>query len=639
MGRKYTDRVLGMERAISRRDFLHGFGSLAAASFVPGITLADDVLAAEAAGRLYYPPALTGLRGNHDGSFDVAHKLAREGKHDWGPYQEPDPGIYDLVVVGAGLSGLAAAHFYLKENPRARILFLENHDDFGGHAKRNEFDVGGRTLLTYGGSQSLQAPSFYPEIAASLLNDLGIDVNRLADAYDQGFFKRHGLAAGIHFDKKDWGVDRVVRYELGCLKYLPLATVDISPADAVAQMPMSEAARSEFLRLLTTDKNQTGMSNDEREEYLYEISYREFLERHLNIHEPEVFAVLQDLPLDNGVGIEADAAGNAIDWGWLPGAGAAGLTGYEEDEPYIHHFPDGNASVARMLVRNMIPEVAPGSTADNILMAPFDYSKLDVATSPVRLRLNSIVVRVRHDGDPRCAKQVVVDYVQGGRASRVLTRHCVLACYNAIIPALCPELPESQRDALAMPAKTPILYTSVALNNWRAWKNLGIGAVVSSGSYHPLAMLDFPVSYGGQQFADNPDKPITVHMERFVHRNNEGLSPREQRRLGRHELLATPFETMERNIRQQLTSLLSEGGFDPARDIAGITVNRWAHGYADGFDDLGDPWFEDRNDERLPYVRGRKPFGRITIANSDAGGSAMFESAVAQAYRAVKELS
>ncbi len=635
---KFKNPDLGMDRPISRRDVLHGFGAVAASLFVPGTAFADAVLAAEASGHPYYPPALTGMRGNHDGSFIVPHQLAREGRRDWGPVTEPDTGVYDLVVVGAGLSGLAAAHFYLKDNPQARILLLDNHDDFGGHARRNEFDIGGRPHISHGGSQSLESPAFFPDIAKSFLSDLDIDVNRLADAYDQNFFKRHGLAAGIQFRSEDWGVDRLVRYEFGCLRYLPLAATNVSPAEAVAQMPISDAARKEFLRLLTTEEDQVRMPYDEREEYLYSISYRDFLERHLDIHEPEVFAVLQDLPLDSGAGIEAVAAGDAIDYGWLPGADAAGLTGFEQDEPYIHHFPDGNASVARMLIRKMIPDVAPGSTPDDVLMADFDYSKLDVAASPVRMRLNSTVVRVRHDGDPKSAKQVGIDYVQGGQACRVRARHCVLACYNAIIPSLCPELPDDQREALAKGVKTPMLYTSVALNNWRAWKNLGIGAVVASGSYHPVAFFDFPVNLGDQQYSDDPDEPIVVHMERVVHINNSGLPPREQRRIGRHELLATPFETMERQIREQLTSLLSEGGFDPAKDISGITVNRWAHGYTDGFDDLGDPWLGGRNDERRPNVRGRKPLGRIAIANSDAGGSAMFESAVGQAYRAIEEL-
>jgi len=635
---KSKDQDLGMERPISRRDILHGFGAVTASSFMPGTGFADDVIAAEAAGRLYYPPALTGMRGDHPGSFDVAHKLAREGKRDWGSVEEPDSDVYDLVVVGAGLSGLSAAHFFLKDNPKARILIIDNHDDFGGHATRNEFDVGGRTLIGYGGSQSLESPSFYPDIAKTLLKDLGIDKDRLANGYDQGFYKRHGLSAGVHFDKKDWGVDRVVRFQLGGSRYLPLADSGLSPEEAVAGMPMSEAARTELLRLLTTEENQVDLPDDEREEYLYSISYREFLERHLDIHEPEVFAVLQDLPLDYGVGIEAADAAGVIDYLSLPGAKAAGLPAYEEDEPYVHHFPDGNATVARMLVRKMIPAVAPGSTAEDIVMATLDYSKLDEVASRVRLRLNSTVIRVRHDGDPRTAKQVGIDYVQGGRAHRVRAKRCVLACYNSVIPALCPELPESQREALAIPVKTPMLYTSVALNNWQAWKNLGIGAVAASGSYHPLAMLDFPVSFGGVNYADNPDQPIAVHMERFPHRNNDGLSPRDQRRLGRHELLATSFETMERNIREQLTSLLSEGGFDPARDIAGITVNRWAHGYSDSSNDFGSEWLGGRNDERRPHVRGRKPFGRITIANSDAGGRAMFESAVEQAHRAIEEL-
>jgi spermidine dehydrogenase len=286
----------------------------------------------------------------------------------------------------------------------------------------------------------------------------------------------------------------------------------------------------------------------------------------------------------------------------------------------------------------MIPAVAPGSTMDDVVTARFDYSKLDLASASVRLRLNSTVTRVANMGDPNSAKQVQVSYVRGGQEYSVQARGCVLACYNAMIPFLCPELPAPQREALAMQVKAPILYTNVALRNWQAWQKLGIGAIVSSGSYHVISMLDFPVSLGDYQFANEPDDPIAVHMERFCYRPNEGLSEREQRRLGRHELLATPFATIERNIRSQLGGMLSEGGFDPARDIEAITVNRWAHGYAYEYNDLEDPWYPDWNDERYPHVRGRKQYGRITIANSDAGASSMLESAVEQAYRAIGEL-
>ena len=632
------DEELGLTQSISRRDLLHGFGSLAAAAFVPGCTVADAVLEAERAGTQPYPPALTGLRGNHEGSYDVAHRLARDSNTDWGPVSAADDGDYDLVVVGAGLSGLAAAHFYSQERPDARILLLDNHDDFGGHAKRNEFDVDGRTILGYGGSQSLQEPGYFPAVARDLLDELGVDVERLAAAYDQEFFRRHGLAAGIHFNREQWGVDRVVRYELGCLTYLPLAESNLTAAMACAAMPLSHAAQTELLRLLTASKDRLDLAAGAREEYVYGTSYREFLEKHLDITEPQVFAVLLDLGLDLGTGIEGISIGDAIDYGNLPGAAAAGLTGWVPREDYIHHFPDGNATVARLLVRRLIPAAADGSSVDDVVGARFDYGRLDEAGARVRLRLNSTAVNVRHTGEPQSAKRVQVDYVNAGRMTRVSAKHCMLACFNSIIPALCPELPAEQHAALRMAVKSPILYTNVLLRNWRAFKEVGIGAAVGSGNYHPVVMLDYPVSFGGHRHPDDPEQPIVVHMERFPYVHGAGVSPREQRRLGRHQLLATPFDVVEREIRQQLASLLSAGDFDPARDIAGITVNRWAHGYSDGFYDLGDPWYGERDDERRPNVRGRKPFGRITIANADAGANAMFDTAVAEAHRAVAEL-
>ena len=637
---KPTDRSLGMDRRISRRDLLHGVGALAAASFVPGQAFADVIMVAEKASVAGYPPALTGLRGNHAGSFEVAHQLSRAGKVDWGPSEIPDADIYDLVVVGGGISGLAAAHFYLQSHPHARILILDNHDDFGGHAKRNEFDVGGRMLIGYGGSQTLESPSGYSEVVKTLLRDLGVDTQRFESAYDHEFYRRNGLGAATYFSRDRWGTDRLVRHDIGGLgSYLPLAPSRLSAAEAVEQMPMSAAARSEFLRLLTTEQDRmSDIPVNAKMDYLYSISYRDFLDKHLDIQEPEVFAVLQELTSDSSVGIEATSAESAIFYSGLPGAQATGVPEREKEEPFIHHFPDGNASIARLLVREMIPAVAPGTSMEDVVTERFDYGKLDLASAPVRLRLNSTVTHVANDGDPRTATQVWVSYVRSGRQYRVQARNCVLACYNAMIPHICPELPAAQREQLALQVKSPILYTNVVLNNWRAWQKLGVGAIVSSGSYHVNAMLDFPVSLGDYEFSSGPDEPITVHMERFPHRPYQGLSIREQRRLGRHELLATSFVSIERSIRSQLAGMLSAGGFDPALDIEAITVNRWAHGYAYGYNDLDDPHYADRNDERYPHVSGRKQYGRIAIANSDAGASAMLEAAVEQAHRAIAEL-
>jgi spermidine dehydrogenase len=521
-------------------------------------------------------------------------------------------------------------------------LILDNHDDFGGHARRNEFQVGGRTLIGYGGNQSLEAPSGYSDVVKGLLRDLGVEIERFDTAYEQEFYKRNGLGPGIYFNREDWGVDRLVAFGLGNFEgFLPLASSPLRPEEAVAEMPISTAAQRELLRLLTIDQDQIPeIQPDSKEEYLYTLSYRDFLSKHLNISEAEVFAVLQDLTTDSGVGIEATPAFDALDYTGLPGWDAAGLPESEDFEPYIHHFPDGNASIARLMVRQMIPAVAPGNTMDDVVTARFDYSKLDREDSPVRLRLDSTVVDVEHEGDPKSAKRVGVTYVRGGRAYRVLARSCVLACDHAMIPYLCPGLPAPQREALAMQVKTPMLYTTVALRNWQAWKKLGIGATVAPGSYHINAMLDFPVSIGGYAFAKSPDDPIAVHMERFPHRPNEGLTLREQCRIGRREMLATSFETIERSIRGQLAGMLGEGGFDPARDIEGITVNRWPHGYSyTWYNPLFDPVYDEDDDERYPHFRARKQFGRIAIANADAGANAMFETAVEEGYRAVTELT
>jgi len=185
------DRNLGMDRRISRRDLLHGVGALATSTLLPGPALAEQALAIERSSIVNpdYPPARTGLRGNHAGSFEVSHALGLAGQRDWGSMQEPDSDIYDLVIVGGGISGLTAAHFYKNQNPKARILILENHDDFGGHAKRNEFQVGGRTLIGYGGSQTLEWPSAYSGLVKNLLHDIGVDTKRFDSAYDRGFYK------------------------------------------------------------------------------------------------------------------------------------------------------------------------------------------------------------------------------------------------------------------------------------------------------------------------------------------------------------------------------------------------------------------------------------------------------------------
>jgi spermidine dehydrogenase len=408
-------------------------------------------------------------------------------------------------------------------------------------------------------------------------------------------------------------------------------------------MPISDATKRDLLRIYAGDTSpELDPSIIGERSPLRKLSYETFLSRYYGIRNPEVLRIFHaGVAGSFADGIDAIDAWEAISYGGLPGLPpplAQALLAWdygEEPEPYIFHFPDGNASIARLLVRSLIPQVAPGSSMDDVVLARFDYARLDEAGSPVRLRLESTVVRVEHDGPAATAKRVALTYVRAGRAERVYGKSCVLAGYNMMIPYLCPELPAPQRAALAQLVKSPLVYTNVLLRSWQAWKRAGLAEVYCPGSYHQTAMLDYPVSMPGYAFSAGPDEPILVHMERAPIHPDSGLSRREQYRAGRRELLATSFETMERAIRTQLAGMLGHVGFDPARDIEAITVNRWGHGYAWSYTGHADPEYAP---DEYPHVRGRRPFGRIRIANSDAGATALLPAAIDEAYRAVAEL-
>lgn len=646
-----------MGREISRRDFLHGAvgGLVANAVLVPGCSpgqapsypLASGSTGMAGAPRDpgAYPPARLGARGSHVGAFEVAHQMAFEKRTDWGPAASPDTGEYDLVVVGAGISGLAAAHFYRDQNPGARILLLENHDDFGGHAKRNEFEWNGRTILGYGGSQSLEGPGAYSDVAKTLLEKIGVGTVRLDSAYDKEFFLRNDLAPGVFFDRATYGTDRVVRTALiDSAEWLPVAPSGASIEDSISKMPLSAPARRELLALCSASEDRLPEHSLLSEpEYLRTISYQDFLTRHAGITEPEVLGLLQNVPSGYwGHGIDVVPALDALGFG-MPGLGATSLGNFEGllrrfvsfgTEDYTYHFPDGNASVARLLVRSLIPAVGEGERMEEIVTAAFDYGALDVEEAQVRLRLGSTVVRVQHDGAPSSAERVGITYVRAGNTEHVRAKRVVLACYNTVVPYLCPELPEPQSDALRSLVKIPLVYTSVLLRRWTAFQKLGLAAAHCPGSWHQFAMLDFPVSLGDYRFSAEPEDPIVVHMSRAM--TKPGLRPRDQSRAGCYELLGTSFETIEREIRTHLGGMLGAGGFDPATDIEGIAVNRWPHGYAFEPNPLFDP---DYAPGEAPHEIGRQRFGRIAIANSDAGASAYVDSAIDQAWRAVGDLS
>ena len=648
---KSRDRALGLDRPITRRDFLNGIAIGTAALACPDALTAQGSDPARPPGEAstavmsdqnapgYYPPLLTGMRGSHPGSFEAAHAL-RDGSS---PSPSQDTGErYDLIVVGAGISGLAAAHFYrAQRGSRSRILLLDNHDDFGGHAKRNEFHLNDRLHLMNGGTLEIDSPRPYGPVAAGLLKTLGLDVPSLAKKTQHLHYYEHlGLKPGVFFDRETFGADQLI-----------VGTDKAGLARALEQAPLSAKARAQIVELETgTVDYMPGLSSDEKKQRLSRMSYQAFLREQVHA-DPAVLKYYYAKTMDEqGVGIDAQSALDC--WAFdLPGFAGMNLAkgsiprmgftpkGYEDTGgSYRLHFPDGNATIARLLVRDLLPHAVqgasnPSSAAEDIVTARVDYAALDTAAEPVRLRLNSTAVQVRHLGDPHSAAEVQVTYVRGGRSYAARARGVVLAGYNMMIPYLCPELPPEQQKALHTLVKTPLVYTTVALRNWQAFARLKVDRVYAPGSYHVSFRLNPHVTIGAYGDAPTPDKPVLVRMVRTP--CQEGLTEREQNKAGRAELLRTSFETFERNIRDQLGRTLAAGGFDPARDITGITVNRWPHGYAREYNPLFDP---DLPESQQPNVIGRAQFGRITIANSDSGGGAYTDSAINQGHRAVMEL-
>lgn len=622
---KKRDQLLGMHAAISRRDFMNGVGIAIGSSLIPAGSLANSAGRQDMAD--YYPPALTGMRGSHPGSFEMAH-AARDGT-TWEAVETGEE--YDLVVVGAGISGLAAAFFYRQQfGEDKRILLIDNHDDFGGHAKRNEFVAGDRLMIGYGGTQSLESPSSYPAVAKQLLHDLGIEPQRFYKAFDQSFVDDHELRRGTFFDKESFGRDH-------------LAIGSLTDAETLAQLPLSKTGKADLVRLFEDEDHYLyDIPADERLTYLNSISYLDYLRKHAEMSNEVLSYMSARSNTLWAISIDALPARSAWSSDY-PGFGDLDLNveGYRNynDEPYIFHFPDGNSSVARLLVRNMIPQVAAGDSMEDIVTARFDYSKLDQPDSRVRVRLSSTGIRVRHIDDD-LSNAVDVTYLRDGKGYTVTGSKVVLAGYHSLIPRLCPEMPAAQREACATAVRAPMVYTNVLISNWQSFSKLGIHSVYSPYGFHSSISLDFPVSLGDYSFPKSPGEPMILHCGRTL--GEPGLDAKEQFVAGRRKLLDMSFETFERETRAQLNRLLGNGGFDAARDIQGITVNRWPHGYAYTWDPASNRIaFEDDewDDSQKHWLRARRPFGNITIANTDAASNAMTESAIVEAHRAVSELA
>ncbi len=618
---KKTDEQLGMNKVIARRDFIQ-----ATVLTSIGLTLPTSCLVSTNEHTLandYYPPLKTGMRGSHDGSYETAHRLAREGIQFDNAVDTDE--YYDLVVVGAGISGLTAAYEYRKKfGKESKILILDNHDDFGGHAKRNEFDQSSDTRLSWGGTMNLEYTSFGTSVL-DLLAELGIDVNILHKKleFDYGNDK-----PAIWFDEDTYGNNILIP---GFSMYSRNEGV----LDKIDEFPLSEQGIKALKAFYADDHNVLeGFSEEEIEKVLYKTSYTDFLEKYCKLPKEVIEIFIKSTDGYWGVQPHSLSVAEALS-AWLPGAhrlgeSASKVAGKEESEK-VAMFPDGNATIARLLACSLITDLCPGADAKTIAMEKLDYSKLDVATNFTSIRLSSTVVHVKNEDD-----KVMVSYVKNGKTTRIRSKHSVLACYHSIIPHICPEIPSLQKNAQRYQVKHPMLVTNVLVKNSKALDKLGISGAYCPGRIHAKVFMTKGVETAGYQPDYNKDEAVPLMFWGMMEPPKRNVSIQEQLRGARMTLFEMKFKDFEREVRTVLDGLLGPAGFDVTQDILAITVNRWSHGYSYGYLDL---WDEKYKEGQAPHEIARQPIGNISIANCDAAASAYTQSAIEEAFRAIDELT
>ena len=618
-----------MNERITRRDFLDGIACaiVAGAAPRPGLALG---------GAAPYPPARTGYGGSRPQDFAVAHGV-RDGQR-YALDSRPVSERYDFIVIGAGIGGLASAHYLRRARPGARILILDNHDDFGGHARRNEFNVGGRFLLGYGGSESLEGVRRrWSRVARECVASIGVDVDRLERAFNVKLYPGLGLSSGLFFPRETYRVDRLVTGDP--VRQLP---TDVPPElhhgrppqQFVADCPVDEGQKARLLELYAGQRDVlAGMSAAQKRQALEKTSYHDYLARYFGLDERSL-AMFDGRTLDL-FACKANAVSALLAWECqYPGFQGLGLQmsreGILEGDPYIHHFPDGNATLARLFVRELVPGVAAGHAMEDVIVARFDYGRLDEPGNEVRLRLSSTVVALGNRGSG-----ADVLYIRDGALTRASAGHVVYAGYSAMLPYICADLGDAQRRAVAEQVKAPLIYVNVALRSWRSWVNRGVHFVNNPAGFYSHIKLDYPVSLGDYRFPSNPDEPMILHLLHCPYPEGPIKDLRSAWRAARGIAYSLPFDVLEARARDELTRILGPGGFDAERDIAAITANRWGHGYAYDMDTL----FDDRATAARETRVSREPLGHIHFAGTDAAWMAYAHWAIDSAQRAAQEIT
>jgi len=630
------DRMLGLHVPIARRDFLNGslvgVGAALLGDRSPLELLGASQSAADYTG---YPGIGDYARsnGNTWAVVEAGHQL-RDGRFAGTlPNVRQTGERYDLVVVGAGFSGLGAAHYFQKLHG-GRCLVLDNHPMWGGEAKRNEFLVDGVRLVGPQGSNGFAVPSVNRGWSAELWKAIGLPMEDDAYAYEpwapgvapleipkDNYMYQDPIAFSAHgyFVPDDTGGLRMVRDPFG---------------SGFAAMPWPDRMKRDFTRMLSlTERPYRG---DDWERWLDSMTYERYLVRELGL-DPAIPRYL-DPVLASGMGLGCDvlsayAAFQVRSPGTEPFGGSARYRTLESIARIITSFPGGNDGIARHLVKALVPQaIAGGASMGEVINGAVRFGALDQPSSATRVRLAATVVRVEPPVATGSTAPIRVTYLHEGRLAAVEAARVVMANGGWSTLRIVRELPEEYRQAYAEMVRAPMLVANVALRDWRFMYELGITAASYRDRFGFTCNVRQPMVIGGFRQPLDPAKPIVLTF--YVPFVTPGKTLREQAVLGRTTLLNTSYREYERQIRDQLVRLFGRSGFEPRRHIAAITLNRWGHAYvcaAPGF-------FFARNGKPAPPDVVRRPLGRIAFANGELHGHQNWRDAVGEGKRAAEQL-
>lgn len=638
----FGDRALGMDSSVTRRDFLGSTLLASGAGLLNGWSPAQFLAMNETPGAAGEKDDWTSYGGVGDYSqsngntyavMQAGHKM-RDGAYDPLPADTIDTGeTYDCVIVGGGISGLAAALFFQRQaGPNSTCLILENHPIFGGEAKQNEFDVDGSRLIAHQGSAIYLVP--YPHsFIARFYDSIGLRAPKLAyqkwagpapemplshTPYDSAGLShgQYGFWFGAKFGQKPgmWLIDPVGKEMEGA--------------------PVSSAMQRELLRWFSGAA--ADASKFEPPKYEGDEISRKLDAVSLEQHMIERYGLSQEFirtflpPVEGGgSGLGPDALSAFCEYAadllhpWDEGA----------SDP-VQMFPGGNTTIARLMAKALLPAAIGGpATVEGASRGSVNFAALDASGSRARVRLSSTAVSVRHDGDPAKASSLSIAYTKDGKVFRVKARSAVMAGGSWTAKHILKDLPEAQRKAYAQFYRSPCMMANVAVRNWRFLQKMGMTGCRwfdGVGNYFDVRKL---AVCGGVESTISPDQPIVLTLK--VLYSYPGDSTEAQGHRGRGEMLTTSFREYERRIRQQFADMFSSAGFDAQRDIAGIVLNRWGHAYLNpqpGF-------FFGRNGQPAPRdVLRAAPFRRIAFANTDLAGAMDHRYSILEAYRAVGQL-